>query len=265
MCCIFSCLAWDQSLGGTLTQGTPVSRFSNMVGYCWNHCLDFHDWCQSQLKSVLTGSMKGLFTWLPVLSCAQFNTGTNVLIWHVWGVILCWKVVSQVVKTCFSMEFELSHKLIDLYFGKCEQAQQSCWTLHSIGRYTMAARKPIVWIDLFNLSHKLVDLYSECEVYVTKCILFDNIWCRLLANAVKLLENCCGLWDQWMDQSVIQCIYEYLCIDSVVKNYNCLFSVLYCHCIIEIILWWIVFMWKIFEFCDEDVRLAVCANGLNVF
>ena len=61
----------------------------------------------------------------------------------------------------------------------------------------MVARKPIVWIELFNLSHKLVDLYTEkCEVYATNCKLFDNIWYRLLVNAVKLLENCCGLWDQ---------------------------------------------------------------------
>ena len=67
---IFSHLAWDQSLGGTLSKGTPVSRFSNMVGYCWNHCLDIHDWSQSQLKLkfVLTGSMKGPVTQLPVLS-----------------------------------------------------------------------------------------------------------------------------------------------------------------------------------------------------
>ena len=79
---IFSCLAWDQSLVGALSKGTSVSRFSNMVGYCWNHCLDVHDWSQSQLKFVLTGSMKGLVTQLPVL-CAQFNTGTFSWIWHV--------------------------------------------------------------------------------------------------------------------------------------------------------------------------------------
>ena len=83
--------------------------------------------------------MKGSVTQLPVLS-VHTNTGTIVLIWYVQGVILC--LTSGA--TCFSMESELSHKLMDLYFGKCEWAQQGCWTLHYIGRCTMAARKPIV-------------------------------------------------------------------------------------------------------------------------
>ena len=119
--CVFSHLAWNQSLGGTLSQGTPVSRFSNMVGYCWNHCLDVHDWCQSQLKSVLTGSMKGPVTRLPVLSCAQFNTGTLSWIWHVARCHIVLEYKKQINICCVRVGMvllEITRHCIGYCFGK---------------------------------------------------------------------------------------------------------------------------------------------------
>ena len=132
MCCIFSCLAWDQSLGGTLTQGTPVSRFSNMVGYCWNHCLDFHDWSQSQLKSILTGSMKGSVTQLPVFSCAQFNTGTLSR----YGMCkVSYGIVSQV------------WKLVSQWNLNCLTSWQTC-TLENVNGHSRVAGRYIILVDV---------------------------------------------------------------------------------------------------------------------
>ena len=99
------------------------------------------------------------------------------------------------------------------------------------------------------------------------CELFDNIWCRLLVNAVKLLENCCGCIDQmcwWIKAWSSFVLIEFFCVTQLMNNIICMLN----GCIvtllsvksiwIELKMWWIVFMWKVFEMWWRHEIGSVC-------